>query len=239
MTGRDLDRNEPILLTYVDDATGERTALTAAELGDWAAAVSALLTDGCGLRPGAGVAVLLPPHWQTAAVLLGAWAAGLEVSFQGEATAGLAGSGGVFDATFVATARIGSWLEEIPEGKHQFALPLTPHGGEAPDGYRDFLTAAGPFAGGGAPRVVVGDGEAATVDGTTYREWSDLATVLAERNGIGPGDRVLIDIGAYELPVQWLLAPLSVGASIVLCAGLDPAHREARRRAEGATRVLA
>src|SRR4051795_3675269 len=59
------------LLTYYDDATGERTALTAAELGGWAAATSALLVHGCGLVPGSRAAIRLPPHWQTAAVLLG------------------------------------------------------------------------------------------------------------------------------------------------------------------------
>jgi uncharacterized protein (TIGR03089 family) len=64
------------LLTYYDDATGERVALTAVELGGWAAATSALLSEGCGLGPGRQAAVLLPPHWQTAALLLGTWAAG-------------------------------------------------------------------------------------------------------------------------------------------------------------------
>ncbi|HEY1176031.1 MAG TPA: AMP-dependent synthetase, partial [Phytomonospora sp.] len=43
-TGGDLP-----LLTYLDAATGERTALTAAELGDWAARTASLLRDGCGL----------------------------------------------------------------------------------------------------------------------------------------------------------------------------------------------
>jgi uncharacterized protein (TIGR03089 family) len=240
MTASD-DRAEPALLTYCDDATGERTALTAGELGGWAAATAALLTEGCGLRPGDSAAVLLPPHWQTAAVLLGAWAAGVEVSYQGAATAGLSGSGGTFDATFVAGGRIGSWLEEIPDGKHRFVVGLAPHGGptaEVPDGYRDFLAELAPYAAAGRPRVVAGDGDAASVDGTTYREWSSLATMIAAEHGIGPGDRVLIDASRHEQPVQWLLAPLAVGASIVLCANLDPAARESRIAAEGVTRVL-
>jgi uncharacterized protein (TIGR03089 family) len=241
MTARDIDGTEPALLTYYDDAAGERTALTAGELGDWAAATAALLTGGCHLRPGNRAAVLLPPHWQTAAVLLGAWAAGIEVSYQGAATAGLSGSGGSFDATFVAAGRIGSWLEEIPDGKHQFVLGLAAHGGptaEVPDGYRDYLAEVAPFAAAGSPRVMAGDGDAATVDGTTYREWSSVATEVAAMHDIGPGDRVLIDTARHEQPVQWLLAPLAVGASIVLCANPDPAAREARIAAEGVTRFL-
>ena len=237
MTHSDVDA----LLTYYDDATGERTALTAAELGDWAAATAALLVDGCGLEPGSRAAVLLPPHWQTAAVLLGAWAAGVEVSYQDWATAGLPGPGGVFDATFVSARRVGSWLEEIPDGKHQFVLGLAPHGGptpEVPDGYRDYLAEVRAFATAERPRIVAGDGDAATVDGTTYREWGDVAAAVAQSNGIRRGDRVLIDAANHEQPVLWLLAPLAVGASIVLCAHLDPAARETRIAAEGVTRVL-
>src|SRR5688500_15045323 len=75
------------LLTYHDDVTGERTSLTARELGGWAARTTGLLRDGCGLAAGSRAAVLLPPHWQTAAVLLGAWAAGVAVSYRGWATA--------------------------------------------------------------------------------------------------------------------------------------------------------
>src|SRR5262249_20501901 len=57
------------LLTYYDDATGERTELSAAALGAWASRTAGLLHEGCGLGVGGRVAVLLPPHWQTAAVL--------------------------------------------------------------------------------------------------------------------------------------------------------------------------
>jgi uncharacterized protein (TIGR03089 family) len=74
MTGNDH------VITYYDDATGERAALTAAELGGWAAATAALLTNECGLAAGSTAGVLLPPHWQTAAIMLGVWSAGIEVS---------------------------------------------------------------------------------------------------------------------------------------------------------------
>src|ERR1700753_2693370 len=51
MTDSDLDQGDEALLTYCDDVAGERTTLTAADLGDWAAATAALLTEDCGLRP--------------------------------------------------------------------------------------------------------------------------------------------------------------------------------------------
>src|SRR5439155_75514 len=71
------------LLTWYDDATGERTELSGATLDNWVAKTANLLVDGCGLGPGDRAAVLLPPHWQTAAVLLGCWSAGLDVAFSG------------------------------------------------------------------------------------------------------------------------------------------------------------
>ena len=68
------------LLTYYDDATGERTELSATTLANWVAKTANLLRDDVGAAPGDRVAVLLPAHWQTAAVLLGAWAAGAVVT---------------------------------------------------------------------------------------------------------------------------------------------------------------
>src|SRR3954447_16991390 len=112
------------ILTYYDGATGERTVLTAAELGDRAAAVAALLTGGCGLGPGSRVAVRLPPHWQTAAVLLGAWAAGVEVAYQGWATAGLGEPGPAVDAAFVSAERAAGFLEDPVVAPHRFVLRL-------------------------------------------------------------------------------------------------------------------
>lgn len=229
------------LLTYYDDATGERTGLTAAELGSWTAAVSALLTDGLGLGPGSRAAVLVPPHWQTAAVLLGTWAAGVEVSYQGWATAGLSAPTTTYDVSFVAGHRVGSWLEATPAARHQFVLGLAPHGGptpEVPDGYRDLLAELRPFAAAAPPPAGVADGQAATTDGTTYRQMTAVAGGVAEWKGFGPGDRVLVDAGSLDEPLIWLLAPLTASASLVVCANLDPAARADRIAAEGVTHVL-
>lgn len=221
----------PALLTYYDDRTGEHSGLTAAELGDWAAATAALLVEGCGLGPGDRAAALLQPHWQTAAVLLGAWSAGLEVSYQGWATAGLQKPGS-YDVTFVAGTRVLSWLEELPQGRHQFVL------GDAPDGYRSFTAAVRPYLGARPPVHLFDDRDAASPDGTTFRQWGSIATSIAQTMGIGPGDRVLIDAAEHEQPVTWLLAPLSVGASVVLCANLDRSVLDTRMAEEGVTKMI-
>ncbi|MGK5681761.1 hypothetical protein [Actinoplanes sp. URMC 104] len=61
---------------------------------------------------------------------------------------------------------------------------------------------------------------------------------MAERHGLGAGDRVLIDAAGPEHPLIWLLAPLSAGASIVLCAHLDEARLDERIAGERVTKIL-
>ncbi|MET3424079.1 uncharacterized protein (TIGR03089 family) [Actinoplanes tereljensis] len=228
------------LFTYYDDATGERTGLTAAELGGWSAATAALLTEGCGLGKGSRVAVLLPPHWQTAAVLLGAWSAGFEVSYRGWATAGLSPAGDPVDATFVERRRAGSWLDEVPAARHQFVLGLEPAGAptpEVPEDYRDFPAEVRPYLGAAPPASPVGAEDLAVSD-TTFGEYEEVAAGVAARYGIGPGDRVLLNAAGSEQPLMWLVAPLAAGASIVLCANLDSSRLDDRVAAEAVTRVL-
>jgi uncharacterized protein (TIGR03089 family) len=227
------------LITYRDEATGERAGLTAPELGGWAAATAELLTGECGLAPGARAAVLLPPHWQTAAVLLGAWSAGLEVSFRGWATAGLSPAGDPVDVTFVELRRVGNWLDDVPSAPHQFVLALSPGAAAAdppPDGYRDYPTAARSHF--GAKTRFPGTHQAATVDGTTFGQYGAVAAGIADMRGITRGDRVLVDAATTEQPLAWLLAPLSAGASVVLSRNLDRAHLDTVIADEGVTRLL-
>jgi uncharacterized protein (TIGR03089 family) len=230
------------LLTYYDDATGERTELSAAELGSWSARAAGLLRDGCGLPDGGSAAVLLPPHWQTAVVLLGAWSAGIAVSFRPWATAGLpVPRPDDLDAVFVSRKRLDSWLEEVPDAPHRFVLGLAPGLqplSEVPEGYRDFAAEVVRHPDTAPAYAAVRPGDAASPDGTTYAEWSDVAHSLAASLQLRPGDRVLVDAGDHEQPVQWLLAPLAAGTSIVLCANLDRDALDRRIAEEGVTRVL-
>ncbi|GFJ80723.1 hypothetical protein Phou_049030 [Phytohabitans houttuyneae] len=71
------------LLTWYDDATGDRTELSGATLDNWVSKTANLLVDGLGLAQGDRAGLLLPAHWQTAAVILGCWAAGVEVATPG------------------------------------------------------------------------------------------------------------------------------------------------------------
>ena len=194
------------LLTWYDDGTGERTELSGATLANWVAKTANLLVDGAGTQPGDRSVVLLPPHWQTAAVLLGAWSAGLEV-----ATA--AGPGEVGFATPVRAAEL-TQPERYLVGLHPLGLPLR----EVPPGYLDFAV------------EVRGYGDA-------YRP-TGSASVSPGSLEITAGERVLIDVGAYPDPADWLLAPLAAGASTVLCGQLDRSLLAKRAETERVSRIL-
>jgi uncharacterized protein (TIGR03089 family) len=67
------------LLTSYDDLGGGRVELSAATLANWVAKTANLLQDEFDVTGGSTVAVALPVHWQTAAVLLGVWSCGATV----------------------------------------------------------------------------------------------------------------------------------------------------------------
>lgn len=233
------------LLTYCDDATGERTELTAAALGGWVARTASLLRDGCGLTSGDRAAVLLPPHWQTAAVLLGAWSIGVAVSFRPWATAGLTptgqGDSEPLDAVFVARHRLDSWLETVPEARHRFVLDLAAHGAvadEVPEGYRDYLAEVRRYPDTPPAYRAIRYTDPASPDGTSYQQWAEVARGVAASRGLRAGGRLLVDVATQEQPVIWLLAPLVAGASILLCANLERDALDARIVAEGVTHVF-
>jgi uncharacterized protein (TIGR03089 family) len=213
------------LLTYYDDATGERTELSGATLDNWVAKTANLLVDGCGLGPGDRAAVLLPPHWQAAAVLLGCWTAGVAV-----------GSGpGPVEVVFAAVPRVGA----APDAPDRFALGLAPMAlplREVPPGFLDYVAEVrghgdrygGPPLGPAVPAL----------DGRTQADLCAAARDRAAALGLGPDDRVLVDAAAHPDPLDWLLAPLAAGATIVLCGQLAASTRAARIEAERVTRTL-
>lgn len=231
------------LLTYLDDATGERTELTARQLGHWAARCAGLLRDGCGLTPGSRVAVLLPPHWRTAAVLLGAWSVGLAVSYRPRATAGLPvlepGGDLPYDAVFVTPERLDDWLEDVPEGTHRYLVGTRPGPlAEVPLGWLDWSAEVLRHTDTAPDHAAIRPSDPASPDGTSFDEWGSIAREVADQLDLRAGDRLLVDAAEHEQPLKWLLAPLSAGTSVVLCANLDPARRDALVAAEQITRVL-
>ncbi|WP_431904072.1 TIGR03089 family protein [Micromonospora carbonacea] len=209
------------LLTWYDDATGERTELSGATLANWVAKTANLLTDEVAAGPGESAGALLPPHWQTAAVLLGCWSAGLVV----------ADAPGAVEVLFAAADRVGE-ADAWPAGERYalalapFALPLR----EVPAGFADYVVAVCAHGDHFTPYAAGGPADA---------ELLGRAAARAAELGLARGDRVLLDVAAHPDPVDWLLAPLVAGASTVLCANADPARLPARADTERVTRTLA
>src|SRR3546814_715900 len=73
------------LVTFYDDATGERVELSVATYANWVAKASSLLVEELDLERGQRILVDLPTHWLGPVFLGAAWNAGLVVAFSGDA----------------------------------------------------------------------------------------------------------------------------------------------------------
>jgi len=207
------------LLTWYDDATAERTELSGATLANWVAKTANLLTDGCGLGVGSTAAVQTPPHWQTAALLLGVWTAGLAVSPLDMAPV---------DVAFVLPGQPAIAPDTFAVGLHPFALPVR----DLAPGVQDWVSSArvhGDHFGGPLPSE-----DAPALGSLTQASLVALASSRAGALGIVPGSRVLIDVGAHPSLVDWLVAPLVAGCTLVACANADPSTLEKRALTERA-----
>src|SRR4051794_35682156 len=68
------------LVTFYDDATGERVELSVATYANWVAKTAGLVQDELEVGRGALAVVDLPAHWQAAVWLAAAWTLGLTLS---------------------------------------------------------------------------------------------------------------------------------------------------------------
>ncbi|MEZ0382576.1 TIGR03089 family protein [Mycobacterium sp. pW045] len=219
-------------ITYYDDATGERIELSAATLANWAAKTGNLLRDELGAGPGARVAVLLPAHWQTAAVMFGVWWIGAEVLLESggdadialctaerldEADAAVAGTGG--EVVVASLDPFGRPAADLPVGLTDYATAVRVHG--------DHLD----------PERSPG----AALAGSSADEVLALCEKSAAATGLTSADRVWSANG-WQTPARLIdnmLAVFAVGASLVQVGNPDPDRQARRRETEKVTRVLA
>lgn len=202
-------------ITYYNDADGTRIELSGATMANWAAKTANMIRDEFGLTPGARVAVLLPAHWQTAAVLLGAWWAGAEVVLQPDPDAEL---------TLVSAAR----LAEAGDTGEVAALSLDAFGAPVPNlpvGITDYATSV----------RVHGDqfhpgGAGVALDGVAVSGVLAQARRSAAEQGFTATDRVLSSM-EWDTPahlVGGFLAVLAAGASLVQVTEPDSAAQQRR-----------
>jgi uncharacterized protein (TIGR03089 family) len=207
------------LVTHYDDAVGSRVELSAATLRNWAAKTANWLVDEYDVEPGTRVAVLLPAHWQTAGVLLGAWWCGAEVVAEpaDAAVAFVPPSGAAPGAAVVA------------------AVSLDPMGrdlrGDVPDGAVDYI----------ADARVHGDDFLALTEvtpDTPCLAGSTVDSVLAAAHSraVPHGARVLSTLD-WTVPdgVLAFLAVLAAEGSLVQVTNPDPARLAKYRESERTT----
>ncbi len=217
-------------ITYYDDATGERIEVSAATLANWAAKTGNLLRDELGAGPASRVAVLLPAHWQTAAVLFGTWWIGAEVVLDGSAPADLA---------LCTATRLEEADTAVGAGGEVAVLSLDPFGRPAADlpvGVTDYATAVRVHGDQIVPETHPGPALA----GRSVDEVLAACEQSAAAHGLTSADRIL-STAAWTTPaelVEAMLAPLATGASLVQVAHPDPAALQRRMQTEKVTRQL-
>src|ERR1700728_4381331 len=214
-------------ITYYDDATGERIELSAVTLANWAAKTGNLLRDELAAGPASRVAVLLPAHWQTAAVLFGVWWIGAEVLLAAT------------DAD-IALCTAGRLDEAEGTGAGEVAvLSLDPFGRPAPDlpiGITDYATAVRVHG----DQIVAERHPGPALAGRSVDQVLAACHQAAAARALTSGDRVL-STASWDTPddvVEGLLSVLALGGSLVQVANPDPTALPRRMQTEKVTRSL-
>lgn len=214
------------LITFYDDASGERTELSTITTANWAAKTANMIRDEFGLSPGDLVAVDLPVHWQTFAILLGAWWAGCEVVI------------GPSDAAAGAFCSLDR-LAANDHGGEVAVAPLDPFARPVPGlpiGVTDFGSAVRVHGDQFAP-VVAGP---VALAGRGAAETIAAAFEFADTAEIGPGARIVSTRrwDTADNVVANLLSVMIAGGSLVQIANADTTRLTDRAASEKATATL-
>ncbi len=213
-------------ITYYDDITGERVELSTSTLANWAAKTANLVRDDMGAAPGSRVRLLLPAHWQTAAVLFGVWWTGAEVVLGGQADIALCTGDRLADAErAVGTGEIavlsldffGRGVDGLPVGVIDFATSVRAQGDQ----------------------IVAEPHPGPALAGYSAEEVLSIARQSALSQNLARSDRVWSssDWASPGYLVDKFLAVLAAGASLVQVA--NPVADQSRRLiAEKVTHVL-
>ncbi|HEY7485430.1 MAG TPA: TIGR03089 family protein [Streptosporangiaceae bacterium] len=228
------------LVTFYDDATGERIELSAKTFANWVAKTANLLVDGLGMQPGDEVVLALPPHWQGAAWLFACWSAGLVAAPVGVPVAGgVAGAAvlvvsepdlpralesGAPEIVGLSLHALGGPLRDCPPGVTDYATEVRAYG----DRFTPFEP-VDPAASALRVRSVTLSGSEVTAE--TYS--------FVRNSGLTPAARVLTALSYSTLDdlLVGLLAPIAAGGSVIIQRNLDKVALERRISLEHVTAV--
>jgi uncharacterized protein (TIGR03089 family) len=214
------------LITHYDDKQDSRIELSVATTANWAAKTANWLREECDVEPGAAVAVLLPAHWQTVGVLLGAWWCGARVT----------------DDPNGAQVLFQPPQPIIPGAEFTAIVALDPLGrglSAPPPNTYDYLNEARLSGDDFIPGPPLPPDTKAFLE-STVDELVGAARDRANTLGISSNSRILSTLD-WTFPdglLSGLLAVLAAGASLVQCTPADPTKLPDRRRAERTTADL-
>lgn len=212
------------LITHYDDAAGTRVELSVATMRNWAAKTANWLVDELDVTPGDRVAVFLPAHWQTAAVLLGAWWCGAEVVTSGPSAVAFVPPGGsAAEASLVAVASLDPMGRDLR--------------GDVPAGSVDYIADARLF-GDDFLELTPVPGDTPCFMGSTVDTVLSAATDRASVLGFTPTSRVLSTLDWPAGVMDGLITVLAAGANLVQVTNADPAKLEKHKETERTTDVL-
>jgi uncharacterized protein (TIGR03089 family) len=236
------------LVTFYDDATGERVELSARTFDNWVAKTANFLVDGLGAEPGTRVVLVLPPHWQTAVWLLACWSAGLvaepvdPAEVRGRSGEPVKPSGPYILA---AAQEVLDDVLDDAEAEEVVGLSLHALGGplaDCPPGVTDYADEVRSYGDRFDPvPEVTPETPALRVTNATL---SGGELVAAAREAVGKWeldarDRLLVDMPFATLDgvLIALLAPLAAGASVIIQRNFDKATLDRRLTVEHVTVV--
>ena len=212
-------------LTWYDDHRNERIELSYRTFNNWVAKTANLLVDELGAEPGDRVGAALVDHWQTPVVLAACWRAGMGVvaidpASPDQPTNSFAAAfvrEEFLDATAAAldgTTVVALTADLAGRGRHDLGRALS---------YARAVPSMGDvFQGGPDP----GDALTAGGETATMAALLERAAALADRTGLGDGDRLLSNRPLLTVrgAAAGLVAPFVRGAGVVLARPFEAAR---------------
>jgi uncharacterized protein (TIGR03089 family) len=247
LRARAAERTTAPLVTFYDDATGERIELSGATFGNWVAKTANLLIDGLGAAPGDRVALALPPHWQTAVWLFACWSAGLVAApmphplpadaADDEAVAG-AGVLVVTEPDLARALEAGGAAEIVGLSLHALGGPLR----DCPPGVTDYAVEIRAYGDRFVPYApVAADAPALDVMSVTFTgvELTTTAVSFVTKSGLDSSTRALTTVPYHTVEglLTGLLGPIVAGGSVVITRNIDKAALDRRISLEHVTAV--
>lgn len=217
-------RNNPggPLVTFYDEASGERQELSTATYANWVAKASGLLLDEHGLERGDSIRIDLPTHWLAAVFLGAAWNTGLVVT-DSESP----------DAVVCGPDTLPAWADSAGK-RPTLACSLLPFGVRFADPLPQGVHDVGIEVWGQPDAFTPWDPPAADDAATS---WAGVETSHADLlGGDGSGARLLTTVPPASPPGTDLLAGLLAGGgSLVLVANATEDRLDALASNERAT----